>query len=340
MDWNKVKTSDSLPQWKCLEYRVESKRSHYGRFSLSPLLRGQGGTIGSALRRTLLRDVEGTNVTHVKFFNKRVKHLFSSSTILGIEESVHDIIMNLREIVFRCELHGIHKAYIYTVGPKNVTAQDIILPPFIQIVDGTQHIASITKPIHLHVTLKIEKNWGETTESIHPITKYFTRYIPTEIFYMPVRSVTYNVYFYKDEYDIHIYDILIFELWTNGELTPKEALYEACWRLIDLIIPLLDVPLLHVEGSGVKESIPLPIVSNMNRTQEDLFVQHLFIDQLGLPSKISKSLRESHIYRVSDFMNYSQQDLKNLEYSKKESIEQTLEILHKYFGINLTLRKD
>ncbi|GKC59242.1 putative ribosomal protein S11, DNA-directed RNA polymerase, RBP11-like dimerization domain protein, partial [Tanacetum coccineum] len=143
-------------QWKCVESAADSKRLFYGRFILSPLMKGQADTIGIAMRRALLGEIEGTCITRAKF--EKISHEYS--TIMGIQESVHEILMNLKEIVLRSNLYGTCEASICVRGPGYVTAQDIILPPYVEIVDNTQHIATLTEPIELVIGLQIEKNRG------------------------------------------------------------------------------------------------------------------------------------------------------------------------------------
>nr|GLL25492.1 hypothetical protein CUMW_282870 [Ipomoea trifida] len=104
---------------------------------------GQADTIGIAMRRALLGEIEGTCITRVK--SEKAPHEYS--TIAGIQESVHEILMNLKEIVLRSNLYGTCDASICVKGPGCVTAEDIILPPSVQIVDNTQHIAWLTEPI-------------------------------------------------------------------------------------------------------------------------------------------------------------------------------------------------
>eukprot|EP01018_Ginkgo_biloba_P040935 Gb_17282 [translate_table: standard] len=143
-------------RWKCIESRVNGKRLHYGRFALSPLQKGQANTIGIAMRRALLGEVEGTCITHAKFEN--MTHEYSA--IMGIEESVHDISINLRGIVLQSDPYGIREASIYSVGPRDVTAQDIILPPSVRIIDTTQHIASLKESITSDIRSQIGKDRG------------------------------------------------------------------------------------------------------------------------------------------------------------------------------------
>ncbi|XP_076942080.1 uncharacterized protein LOC143611828 [Bidens hawaiensis] len=113
---------------------------------------GQADTIGIAMRRALLGEIEGTCITRAK--SEKISHEYS--TIMGIQESVHEILMNLKEIVLRSNLYGTCEASICVRGPGYVTAQDIILPPYVEIVDNTQHIASLTEPIELVIGLQID----------------------------------------------------------------------------------------------------------------------------------------------------------------------------------------
>nr|ANZ53677.1 RNA polymerase alpha subunit [Gnetum parvifolium]ANZ53743.1 RNA polymerase alpha subunit [Gnetum parvifolium]ANZ53809.1 RNA polymerase alpha subunit [Gnetum parvifolium] len=326
MIWDKLEISKSPLQWKCLDSKTESKRYHYGRFSLSPLLKGQANTIAIAIRRTLLGEVEGTSITYAKI-EKTAVHDYS--TMSGIKESVHDILLNLKEIVLKSELYGIHKASICTVGPRNVTAQDIILPSSIKIIDGTQHIASLTKSVPFNVMLTIERNQGYAIPS-QSSRRHKNGLFPIDAPCMPVRNVNFSIHSYKSENDIR--EMLIFEIWTNGGLTPREAFYEACWKLIDLIVPLL-----HMEEdmNGAKDFFALPILTRMDKLGKALF-QHLFMNQLELSSKNSSCFQQTFIYRLSDFLNYSRQNSKTFEDLDKKSIKKIMEFFQKRFGINLT----
>jgi len=119
----KVKVSTRTIQWKCVESRVDSKRLYFGHFILSPLMKGQADTIGIAMRRILLREIEGTCITHAK--SEKIPHEYS--TIVGIQVSIHETLMNLKEIELKSNLYGTRDASICFKGPRYVTIQDIIL---------------------------------------------------------------------------------------------------------------------------------------------------------------------------------------------------------------------
>ncbi|KAH9547647.1 hypothetical protein CY35_11G045400, partial [Sphagnum magellanicum] len=140
--------------------------------------------------------VKGTCITLAKI--EKVTHEYS--TLLSIHELVHNILINLKEIVLKSKSNSceIQKTFLSIFGPKKVIVRDIVFPPFVEVIDTTQYVATLTKAIHLDIELKIEKDCGYHTQD-------------------SIKSAD----------------------GTNGSITPKEALYEAFRSLIDLFIPFL-----------------------------------------------------------------------------------------------------
>lgn len=244
----KVTVSTRTLEWKCVESRADSKRLYYGRFILSPLMKGQADTIGIAMRRALLGEIEGTCITRAK--SEKIPHEYS--TIVGIEESVHEILMNLKEIVLRSNLYGTCSASICVRGPGYVTAQDIISPPHVEIIDNTQHIVSLTEPIDFCIGLQIERNRGYLIKTPN---HFQDGSYPVDAVFMPVRNANHSIHSYGNGNEKQ--EILFLEIWTNGSLTPKEALHEASRNLIDLFIPFLhtEEENLHLEDN--QHMVPL-----------------------------------------------------------------------------------
>ncbi|GMH31983.1 hypothetical protein Nepgr_033827 [Nepenthes gracilis] len=185
----KIRVSTQTLQWKCVESRTDSKHLYYGRFILSPLIKGQADTISIAMRRALLGEIEGTCITRAK--SEKIPHEYS--TLVGIQESVHEILMNLKEIVLRSNLYGTCDASICVRGPKCVTAQDIISPPSVKIIDNTQHIASLTEPIDLCIGLQLERNRGYR---IKTPKNFQDGSYPIDAVFMPVRNVNHSIHSY------------------------------------------------------------------------------------------------------------------------------------------------
>nr|YP_009864356.1 DNA-directed RNA polymerase alpha chain [Ripogonum scandens]QKE32350.1 DNA-directed RNA polymerase alpha chain [Ripogonum scandens]WHM50251.1 RNA polymerase alpha subunit [Ripogonum scandens]WHM50335.1 RNA polymerase alpha subunit [Ripogonum scandens] len=323
-------------QWKCVESRIDSKRLYYGRFILSPLMKGQADTIGIAMRRALLGEIEGTCITRAK--SEKVPHEYS--TIVGIKESVHEILINLKEIVLRSTLYGVRDASICVRGPRYVTAQDIILPPSVEIVDTTQHIANLTEPIDLCIGLQIKRDRGYRTK---PTNNSQDGSYPIDAVSMPVRNANHSIHSYGNGNEKQ--EILFLEIWTNGSLTPKEALYEASRNLIDLFIPFLHAEEEDINFKENKNRFTLPLftfqdrLTNLKKNKKGITLNCIFIDQLELPSRTYNCLKRSNIHTLLDLLSNSQEDLMRIEYFCIEDVKQILDTLQKHFAIDLPKNK-
>nr|YP_010136901.1 RNA polymerase alpha subunit [Musa rubinea]QWM96939.1 RNA polymerase alpha subunit [Musa rubinea]UCC35432.1 RNA polymerase alpha subunit [Musa rubinea] len=319
-------------QWRCVESRVDSKRLYYGRFVLSPLMKGQADTIGIAMRRALLGEIEGTCITRAN--SEKVPHEYS--TIIGIEESVHEILLNFKEIVLRSNIYGVRDASICARGPKYVTAQDIISPPSVEIVDTTQHIANLTEPIDLCIGLKIRRDRGYRTK---PTTNSQNGSYPIDAVSMPVRNANHSIHSYGNGNEKQ--EILFLEIWTDGSLTPKEALYEASRNLIDLFIPFLHAEEEDINFKENKNRFTLPIftfqdrLTNLKKNKKEIPLKCIFIDQSELPSRTYNCLKRSNIHTLLDLLNKSQEDLMRIEYFRIEDVKEISDTLQKHFAIDL-----
>nr|YP_010997096.1 RNA polymerase alpha subunit [Clethra petelotii]UZS76818.1 RNA polymerase alpha subunit [Clethra petelotii] len=331
-----VTVSTRTLQWKCVESRADSKRLYYGRFILSPLMKGQADTIGIAMRRALLGEIEGTCITRAK--SEKIPHEYS--TIVGIQESVHEILMNLKEIVLKSNLYGTCDASICVKGPGYVTAHNIISPPCVEIVDNTQHIASLTEPIDLCIRLQIERNRGYRIKSPN---NFQDGSYPIDAVFMPVRNANHSIHSYGNGNEKQ--EILFLEIWTNGSLTPKEALHEASRNLIDLFIPLFhtEEENLHLDDNQHKVTLPLftfhDKLAKLRKNKKKIALKYIFIDQLELPPRIYNSLKRSNIYTLWDLLNNTQEDLMKIEHFRIEDVKQILGILEKHFAIDLLKNK-
>nr|YP_009567636.1 RNA polymerase alpha subunit [Potentilla freyniana]YP_009685120.1 RNA polymerase alpha subunit [Potentilla stolonifera]YP_010565695.1 RNA polymerase alpha subunit [Potentilla kleiniana]YP_011032131.1 RNA polymerase alpha subunit [Potentilla supina]ARC99701.1 RNA polymerase alpha subunit [Potentilla lancinata]QDK99788.1 RNA polymerase alpha subunit [Potentilla stolonifera var. quelpaertensis]QDL00142.1 RNA polymerase alpha subunit [Potentilla freyniana var. 'chejuensis']QYK92450.1 RNA poly len=320
----KVTVSTRTLQWKCVESRADSKRLYYGRFILAPLMKGQADTIGIAMRRALLGEIEGTCITRAKF--EKLPHEYS--TFVGIQESVHEILMNLKEIVLRSNLYGTCNASICFKGPGYVTAQDIILPPSIEIVDNTQHIANLTEPINLCIELQIERNRGYRIKTPN---NFQDGSYPIDAVFMPVRNANHSIHSYVNGNEKQ--EILFIEIWTNGSLTPKEALHEASRNLIDLFIPFLhaEEENFHFENNQHKITLPLftfhDKLANPRKSKQEITLKYIFIDQSELPPRVYNCLKRSNIHTLLDLLNNSQEDLMKIKHLRIQDVKHILNIL-------------
>ncbi|KAI3846602.1 hypothetical protein MKX03_036948 [Papaver bracteatum] len=225
--------------------------------------------------------------------------------------------MNLKEIVLRSNLYGTRDASICVRGPGYVTAQDIILPPSVEIVDTTQHITSLTEPMDLCIGLQIERNRGYRMKT--PNNTQDGSFTIDAVF-MPVRNANHSIHSYGNGNEKK--EIIFLEIWTNGSLTPKEALHEASRNLIDLFIPFLHNKL-----------------DKLSKSKKDITLKCIFIDQLELSPRIYNCLKRSNIYTLLDLLNKSKEDLIKIDHFRIEDVKHILDILQKRFAIDLPKNK-
>nr|YP_010331042.1 RNA polymerase alpha subunit [Didymodoxa caffra]UNY34347.1 RNA polymerase alpha subunit [Didymodoxa caffra]UNY34428.1 RNA polymerase alpha subunit [Didymodoxa caffra]UNY34509.1 RNA polymerase alpha subunit [Didymodoxa caffra] len=324
MAQEKIIVSTRPLQWKCVESRADSKRLYYGRFLMSPLMRGQADTIGIAMRRALLGEMAGTCITRAK--SDKIPHEYS--TIVGIQESVHEILMNLKEIVLRSNLYGTRDASICVKGPGYVTANDIILPPSVEIVDKTQHIANLTEPITLCIQLQIERNRGyriKTPNNFQSVS------YPIDAVFMPVRNANHSIHSYVNGNEKQ--EILFLEIWTNGSLTPKEALHEASRNLIDLFIPFLhaEEEYFHLENNEPKGNLPLfyfhDRLDKPRKAKNEIALKFIFIDQSELPPRLYNCLKKTNINTLLDLLNNSEENLMKIKDFRIEDVKNIVDVL-------------
>nr|WIA67587.1 RNA polymerase alpha subunit [Apopellia endiviifolia]WIA67675.1 RNA polymerase alpha subunit [Apopellia endiviifolia]WIA67851.1 RNA polymerase alpha subunit [Apopellia endiviifolia] len=333
MSQDEIGVSTQTLQWRCIESRIESKRLLYGRFAISPFRKGQANTVGTAMRRALLNEIEGASITYADI--KKVKHEYS--TVIGIQESIHDILINLKEIVLRSDSCEPQKAYISISGPKRVTAQDIKGPSSVKIIDDTQYIATLTGATSLDIELNIERDRGYR---IGDLQKYRDGIFQVDAVFMPIRNANYSVHSFESGEKTK--EILFLEIWTDGSLTPKEALYEASRNLIDLFVPLINSEkketIIGIDKKKESDTayFPFQLLSlDMEEITKDFAFKHIFIDQLELPARAYNCLKRVDVHTIADLLNYSEDDLIKIRNFGKKSVEQVLEALKKRFSINL-----
>nr|WIA68281.1 RNA polymerase alpha subunit [Pellia epiphylla] len=328
-----VGVSNQTLQWRCIESRIESKRLLYGRFAISPFRKGQANTVGIAMRRALPNEIEGASITHAEM--RKVRHEYP--TIIGIQESIHDISINPKEIVLRSDSCEPQKAYISTSGPGRVTAKDIKGPSSVEIIDATQYIATSTGAISLDIESNIERGSGYR---IGDLQKYRDGIFQVDAVFMPIRNANYSVHSFKSGEETK--EILFSEIWTDGSITPKEALYEASRNSIDSSIPSINserkdknIAIDRGENSNISSYPSESISLDIEEITKDFALKHIFIDQSELPARAYNCLKRVDVHTIADSLNYSEDDSIRIKNFGKKSVEQVLEASRKRFSIDL-----
>ena len=210
------------------EVKIISKDENKATFEIAPLYPGYGVTIGNSLRRALLSSLNGAAIISVKI--KGVNHEFS--TIPGVLEDVMEIIMNLKGIRLRLLTDGPVTMSLKVKGEKKITAEDIKAPAEIQIINLSQHIATLTdKKNELEIEFVVEKGTGYEPAEQRQKEKLSVGMITIDAIFSPVETVNFTVE------NIRVgqrtdYNKLILDVKTDGAVSPEEAIYKASQILI------------------------------------------------------------------------------------------------------------
>ena len=303
--------------------RVESREDEfYGRFVVEPLERGFGHTLGNALRRSLLSSLPGAAVTSVQI--EGVQHEFS--TIPGVKEDVTEMILNLKELSVRLLADVTKQVEIIAEGPGVVTAADIRVDSEVEVVNPDLHIATLSEGTKLHMTLTIEHGFGYVSaERSKPAELPVIGMIPIDAIFTPLRKVNYLV---EDTRvgQITDYDKLVLEVWTNGSVTPEEAIGMASKILVNqlgIFTHLTDAPLAMPEEEAESEL--------GSKTAE------MTIDELDLSVRAFNCLKRAGINTVSELVQKTQEDMMKVRNLGRKSLE---EVEHKLGLLGLALRSN
>lgn len=304
---------------ECIESDGENTRSLYSKFVLEPLERGQGITVGNSLRRVLLSNLEGTAVTAVRVAG--VTHEFM--TVPGVKEDVLDILLNMKEIVLKSHSSQPQIGRLRVEGPATVTAAYFDLPSEVEVIDESQYIATVSAGHTLEMEFRIERGIGYRAIERGRDDSSSLDFLQIDSVFMPVRKVNYSVEDARVGGSLEK-DRLIMELWTNGSLTPQDALSQAANILVDLFMPLKDITIEEMKSIFPDEEDPHNQVP---------------IEDLNLSVRAYNCLKRAQINTVADLLDYTQEDLLEIKNFGAKSAEEVIEALQVRLGITLPHEK-
>jgi DNA-directed RNA polymerase subunit alpha len=306
-------------QVECVESKTERDQSQNSKFVIEPLERGQGITLGNALRRVLLSNLEGAAVTAVRVAG--VNHEFA--TIPGVREDVLDILLNMKKIVLKSYSSQPQIGRLLAQGPATVTADQFDLPTEVELVDPSQYIATLSAGATLEMEFRIERGKGYRTVERGRDETTALDFLQIDSLFMPVRKVNYTVEDARAGGLIER-DRLIMEIWTNGSLTPQEALSQAANILVDLFNPLKEITFEPSDDDEGDEENP---------------ANQIPIEELQLSVRAYNCLKRAQINSVADLLDYSQEDLLEIKNFGQKSAEEVVEALQQRLGITLPQEK-
>ena len=312
---------------KRLEVERETLTPKFGRFSAQPFERGFGTTIGNALRRILLSSVEGAAITSVKI--EGVLHEFSS--VPGVVEDTTDIILNLKQIPFRCHSDHAETLVIHAVGPKTVKAGDIQASANVEILDPEAPIATLSEEGKLSMEMRLRKGRGYVSADRNFDDDLGIGYIPVDSIHAPVRKVNYIVE------DARLgqktdYDRLTLEVWTNGAITPQDAVAMAAKILKDHMAIFINFEEAHDDVVDFPSTEDERVLDQLNRS----------VDELELSVRSYNCLKNANIKSIYDLVTKTEPEMLKTKNFGRKSLNEIKDILAEMglsLGMNIEARK-
>ena len=306
-------------QIECVESSTDKNQAQYGKFVLEPLERGQGTTVGNALRRVLLSNLEGTAVTAVRIAG--VNHEFA--TIPGVREDVLEILLNMKEIVLKSYSPQPQIGRLVVQGSATVSAAHFDLPSEVEAIDTSQYVATVSEGSKLEMEFRVERGKGYRSVERGRNETTALDFLQIDAVFMPVRKVNYTVEDARVGDDLEK-DRLIMEIWTNGSISPQEGLSQAASILVELFSPLKDINIESMRDESGNDSDP---------------TSQIPIEELQLSVRAYNCLKRAQINSVADLLDYTQEDLLEIKNFGQKSAEEVIEALQKRLGITLPQEK-
>ena len=307
-------------QVQCLNSTTNKATEIYSKYSIGPFLKGQSTTVGNALRRVLLSNLQGLAITGVRIIG--VDHEFS--TIPDVKEDVIDILLNLKQIVLKGD---ITEPVLARLGIKEagiIVASDIELPNNVTLVDPRQYIASLNRKGNLEMEFLISKGQNYFTSGKLDYT-IPERFLAVDAVFMPVTKVNFFVETSRSNLSFEL-ESLILEIWTNGSIVPDEAL-SASAEILEHTFGLLKVT---NTVSTLTPDIEAPI---QEEQQEHL--ESVFIEELELSVRAYNCLKRANVHTLSDLLQYSADDLLEFKNFGQKSADEVCENLKARFDLDL-----
>ena len=279
----------------------------YGKFVVEPLERGYGTTLGNALRRILLSSLPGAAVTSVKIDG--ILHEFS--TIPGVKEDVTEIILNLKKLAVRLEGESTKRAIINAVGPKDVTAADIICDSDMEIFNPDLHIATLEENATLVMEINFARGRGYVPAEQNKNESTPISVIPVDSIYTPVTKVNFTVENTRVG-QVTDYDRLVLEIWTDGSITPEEG--------VSIGAKIMQEHLnLSIQLTDTTDAMEIMVEKEEDQKEKAL---EMTIEELELSVRSFNCLKRAAINTVEELTQKTEDDMMKVRNLGKKSLDE------------------
>lgn len=287
----------------------------FGRFTLQPLERGFGVTLGNSLRRVLLSSLPGSAITSVKFGG--VLHEFT--TIEGVVEDVSEIILNLKQVRMKLLSKKPNKIDLSFNGETEWTAADIQKQSNeIEILNPNMHIATLSKSAKFDVEIRVGRGKGFVTASENVSSESTIGVIPIDSIFTPIRNVKYEVENVRIA-DRNDFEKLILEVLTDGSITPEDSLTQAAKILRDHVQ-------LFINFDVVQEEVH---TSTQKDTEKERIKKILLtnVDDLELSVRSHNCLKAANIKNIAELVRRDEAEMLRFRNFGRKSLAELMEIV-------------
>lgn len=286
-----------------LKVKEDKSEKEFGRFVIEPLEPGYGHTLGNALRRVLLSSIPGAAVTSVRISG--VKHKFS--TVPGLKENIVDFLLNIKGLnLTLLNSKDSSTIKLSVKGAKKITAADLELSEDVEVSNKDHYLGYLgDKKAKLDVELTVERGLGYSLAEERKTSTLGT--IPTDAIFTPVKRVNYEVTATRVGRQTNL-DKLTLDVWTDGAISPRDALNEAGRILSSYFTQVYD------PKATVATDVSAPVSSIADN------VLKLTVDELDLPTRIYNSLRNGGIETFADLLSTPRRDLTSMRNMGSKSI--------------------
>jgi len=309
---------------KRLVANTETLTERYGMFHAQPFERGFGTTIGVGLRRILLSSIEGAAITAVRI--EGVAHEFSP--IPGITEDATDIILNLKQVPFKMTGEGVRTVRLEVEQPGEVLSGQIETTPDVEVLDRHMHIATIGEGGKLIIEMRLKMGRGYISADRNYDDDLPLGYIPIDSVHSPVRKANFTVENARLG-QMTDYDKLTLEIWTNGAISPQDAIGHAAKLLKDHTA-------IFINFEDVEEPEPEPVDRALNQMNE---VLNRSVEELELSVRSYNCLKNANIQTIGDLVQKTEAEMLRTKNFGRKSLNEIKEILGN-LGLQFGMRFD
>jgi DNA-directed RNA polymerase subunit alpha len=297
---------------KRLVANTETLTDRYGMFTAQPFERGFGSTIGTGLRRVLLSSIEGAAITAVRIDG--VAHEFSP--IPNVVEDATDIILNLKQIPFKMSVEGMRTIRLSVDKPGQVLSGQIETDADIEVLDRNMHVAMVGEGGKLNIEMRVRSGRGYVGADRNNDEDLAIGYIPIDSVHSPVRKVNFSVEAARLG-QMTDYDKLTIEVWTNGAISPADAVGQASKLLKDHMTIFINFEETAETTEEPAERAASQMTEVMNRS----------VEELELSVRSYNCLKNANIQSISDLVQKTEAEMLRTKNFGRKSLNEIKEIL-------------